>query len=276
MDQDQENLKRLKNLLQNMGIGTGGSYDPQTYEQKRADQYNLMEGGLDGYSCPICKNKGFVAGVRHNSVYDYWEWVLRSCSCTTMRNSANDLKASGLPTLDRYTLDKYETKEKWQKEFLELAERYRDERGNHWFFVGGQSGAGKTHICTALCVALISSGKKCMYMDWVTEGRRLASIVMQDEDYSKAINHYKKCDVLYIDDLYKGGVTAGILRLAFELINARYFAGKTTIISSQFTLPAVEKADQAVAGRIREMCEDFVYNIADDENKNYRTQWRRK
>lgn len=255
-----------------MGIGTGGSYEPESYNQKQADRYNLMDGTLDGYSCPICRNKGFVAGVYHNYLFDYWEWRLNPCSCNSLRTSENNLKASGLPTQDRYTLEKFEAKENWQREYLGLAERYRTGHDNQWFFVGGQSGAGKTHICTALAVSFINLGKKCMYMDWVTEGRRLASIVMQDEDYSKAINHYKKCDVLYIDDLYKGGVTAGILRLAFELINARYFAGKTTIISSQFTLPAIEKADQAVAGRIREMCGDYIYNIADDISKNYRTR----
>lgn len=59
---------------------------------------------------------------------------------------------------------------------------------------------------------------------------------------------------------------------AFEIINARYSAGKRTILSSETVLQDLFRLDGAVAGRIRERCENgaFVVQISKNTGRNHR------
>ena len=115
-------------------------------------------------------------------------------------------------------------------------------------------------------------------MLWRDEAGRLKSLV-NDEEYGDTIAEYKEVDVLYIDDLFKTGKSAdrkfqmptqGDINLAFEILNNRAMSGKTTIISTECTLPELIEIDEAIAGRIKQMSGDYCMSIAKDRNKNYR------
>jgi len=62
------------------------------------------------------------------------------------------------------------------------------------------------------------------------------------------------------------------VRIAFEILNARYNARLTTLISSELDIGELSKVDGAVAGRIKEMSGLFLSNIHSDESRDYR--WR--
>ena len=77
--------------------------------------------------------------------------------------------------------------------------------------------------------------------------------------------------MLYIDDFLKSHKhTDSELNIAFEVINGRYVSRKLTIISSEMTLSDIYNADEAIAGRIREMCGENVIAISADTKKNIR------
>lgn len=257
----------------------------EEYEKAKADKYNAMSGNLneeDGYNCNLCKNKGLIQTAVYVKDGDYWSPSLRMCSCQKARKALRQIKESGLnDVLAEYTLDKYEVNDQWQKTIKEKAENFL-KNPNGWFFVGGQSGCGKSHICTAICGKFLKRGIAVKYMRWRDEVTHLKSIITDSNAYREKIDEYKNIDVLYIDDLFKTGngydgkaqsPTSADIQIAFEILNYRY--GKKdliTIISSERTTHEILRIDEAIAGRISEMAKKTgsCININADINKNYR------
>ena len=92
------------------------------------------------------------------------------------------LKRSGLQDMaERYRFETYEAKTSWQKSILAAAECFCEEREG-WFYIGGQVGAGKTHICTAIANRLMLQGKGVRYMIWTEEATKLKALKTDDEN----------------------------------------------------------------------------------------------
>jgi DNA replication protein DnaC len=176
-----------------------------------------------------------------------------------------------------YTFDKFVASEPWQKSIKAAAMDYAD-NPEGWFFLGGQSGAGKTHLCTAICREFLLAGKRVMYMLWRDEIVKLKAMVNDSDEYRELIDRYKHADVLYIDDLFKTGKdkdnivqkpTAADVNVAFEIINYRYNNHDLkTIISSECTEDELLDIDEAIGGRIYERAKTFT--IAKNRERNYR------
>lgn len=233
---------------------------------------------LDNYNCDKCKNKGNIMYVQQSN--DTFYSVCKPCECQIKRAVLRKLKNSGLSKkVYSCTFDKYEAKEKWQKTLKETAIRFTKD-SNKWFYIGGQSGCGKTHLCTAICSYYIDQNKYVSYMQWKDDSTELKSNI-NTEKYSKMIQSLKTVDVLYIDDLFKTtkDQNGNLLRpsgadilLAFEILNNRYNNDLLTIISSERTIDEIIDIDEAIGGRIFEMCSDNGYLISmnKDIKKNYR------
>lgn len=281
-------MEAIAEAMKKLGISESGCkpYTREEYEQMKADSYNAGEGTLhlaDGYNCDKCKNKGFIAELRMAEVYGYKVETLVPCRCQKARNALSRLARSGLKdVVKKYTFENYEAADPWQEKIKEAAMRFCDSQGEEWFFIGGQSGAGKTHICTAIAVHFIRQGKELKYMLWRDEITRLKGLITEPEQYGQMMDALKNADVLYIDDIFKNGKddfgnvkqpTAADINAAFEIINYRYNnPGKITIISSERTLSEMNAIDEAIAGRIAEKSKEGGYciNLAKDAKKNWR------
>lgn len=262
------------------------SESPEQYEQAKADSYNALDGDLnkeDGYNCELCRNKGQISTVQYNEQFGYYFEALKPCKCTKIRNAIRRLNRSGLKNVvKKYTFENYETGEAWQQTIKERAERFCTEGCKDWFFIGGQSGAGKTHICTAIAVRAIKQGKAVCYMVWRDEAPRIKAIVNDASAYYEKVKELKETPVLYIDDLFKSGKddagnykppTAADINLAFEIINYRYNNPElVTIVSSERTLDELDNIDEAIAGRIAERSKPNGYciTLGRDKAKNWR------
>lgn len=260
--------------------------DPKEREQQKADMYNASKGNLneeDGYDCSICKNKGFVAVVTQNEQFGYYMESMLNCRCCRIRNAIRRLNRSGLKArVKACTFDRYETQDAWQKTIKETALRFCDSYNGEWFFIGGQSGAGKTHICTAAAIAKLKQGKELRYMEWREEVPKIKASITDSVRYADMMKELKEADVLYIDDLFKTGKnaegfaaqpTAADVNLAFEIINYRYNQPELiTIISSERTLIELMEIDEAITGRIAERTKahGFCINLKPDAQKNWR------
>ncbi len=258
----------------------------QELEQKKADLYNQSQGNLneqDGYECSVCKNKGFIAEVQYNEQFRYHYEVVVPCKCHKIRNAIQRLNRSGLKdAVKRYTFDKYQTPEPWQVKVKETAMRFCNDDDHTWFYIAGNSGSGKSHICTAIAVHYIRQGLDTHYMLWRDEIMRLKASVTEPEVYSKHIKTLKEVPVLYIDDFFKNGKgsdgksvppTAADVNAAFEIINYRYNTPQLiTIISSERTLAELMDIDEATAGRIVERAKEGGYclNMKRDSSRNWR------
>jgi DNA replication protein DnaC len=224
----------------------------------------------DGVDCPECLNRGYIARAANGTV------VSHECPCMARRRSLRALERSGLRHLvDEYTFERYETPEEWQREAKRAAMAYvADGGGGQWFCMSGAVGSGKTHLCTAICAALIAGGKSARYMRWRDDSSKLKAAITDAPEYARLIEPLKMADVLYIDDLLKTehgrSPTQGDVNLAFELLNARYINRELiTLISSERSARDLLRIDEAVGSRIYERSKGWHVEIS-GAGKNYR------
>lgn len=252
--------------------GTSAALDYRALLQMQKEQFNAGYGKLpsDIIDCPICRNKGYIMYTREFE--NGPENVMRRCRCMIERElgkSRDELNRC----CDGATLDRFRADTDWQKEILQKAVAYTEHGDGKFFWIGGQIGCGKTHICTGICRELMKS-RRVKVMFWSYELDRLKNF---DEcDYLDKVQKYLAPDVLYIDDFLKrrvqgGGISAADENIAYDIINGRYSAKKQTIISSELTLSAVMSVSQSVGSRIYERSmPDYCITIMSDTSKNYR------
>lgn len=244
----------------------------QCFELAMDDQikrYNEKQGEAV-YNCSICKNKGDIA-VNQDGVF-----TLKICDCVNTQNNLAKIAHSGLKdTINAYTLTTYQTSKEWQKQAKAMAMRYISDNFGKWFFAGGQSGAGKTHLCTAITAEFMRTGKTAKYMLWRDDVVRLKANVNEAKEYAVMMNELKNVDVLYIDDFFKTergkSVTQADINIAFELLNYRYINKHlNTIISSELLIDDIINIDEATGSRIYQTAKDYCLCIGYDKEKNYR------
>ena len=178
------------------------------------------------------------------------------------RRSIRRVRNSGMEDmLERYTFDNYETPDEFRRLIKQRAIEFtKDDSG--WFYMYGQSGSGKTHVCTAICKAFIDSGVEVYYMNWRDESVILKADVNDKDVYAEKMRKLKNVPVLYIDDFLKAGNTAPDIKLAFELLNGRYNNSKLrTVISCELTLQGLFQIDEAIGGRIYERAKMKNYMV---------------
>lgn len=209
--------------------------------------------------CPKCEGKGYTVRIQDGIVYS------RECECRIKERVQKRIRESGLTGLiDRYTLESYAATEDWQRKAKAKAISYLADGGKSWFFISGTPGSGKTHICTAIVGKLIEANKNVRYMLWREEAPRLKALINDRGIYDAEMRKLKDCEVLYIDDFFKGSVTDGDINLAFELINDRYNTQKATIISGEKDIAAILNIDEAIGSRIYERSKGYCL-----KNPNY-------
>lgn len=239
--------------------------------ENRVAAYNLTTGKDDGtgLDCIKCRNRGDVAFATDTGTF-----CIRKCDCAGMRLTIKRLQRVGLwEKAQKCKLRNFETSTPSQIKLKDTVQHYIADRERQWLALCGQSGSGKTHLCTAafvkLCYDLGAAGE---YLVWTAGARKLKAAALDDED--GLLEKFKRCELLYIDDLFKGRQGAepsdADIRLAFELLDYRYNQSLPTIISSEFTFAGLLNIDQAIASRIKEKCGPYLVSIAPDASKNYR------
>ena len=235
----------------------------------RVKALNDKQGDLQGYNCKRCKNKGWIYQAVDGEIKEY------RCTCMETRHTLAIAKKSGIyEQLTRCKLNNFDIESTYQEKMLDTAKRFLNDPNPQWIYYGGQSGCGKTHICTAIFGQLIKRGLSARYITWRGEVAELKRYIKDPDKYAKRINEYKTVDVLYIDDLFKvgrGSITSADINVAFELFDYRYIhSGKITLISSELTLNEVVALDEAIGSRIREKCGEYVCLIGKDLDRNQR------
>lgn len=256
---------------------------PEEYERFKVDGLNAAVGDRnkeDGYDCPECKNKGYKAKLKEVNGRMYQ--TIEDCKCVPVRNAIMKMQRSGLKdVIKECTFDKWIATEEWQKTVKAAAMNYAKEPEG-WFFIGGQPGCGKSHICTAISRELLLAGKQLVYMQWREDTVKAKTLFKEPEQRQSLINSFKYAEVLYIDDLFKTGKnpdgseqrpSSADITLAFEILNYRYNKPDClTIISSELVFDKLEIIDEAIAGRMYQRSGLNWFNIARDKAKNYRTR----
>ena len=155
-------------------------YERRLKEQEKADKFNGEKGDLPYYDCPKCKNKGGMLIVKYVDEYDDYISFWRDCECMKVRRSRQLTDDSGLKKMQKnYTFENYSTDTQWQENVKKSALEYSKEK-SAWFYIGGQSGSGKTHICTAIASKHLEQGKAVRYFLWRENGTKLKNLLSSD------------------------------------------------------------------------------------------------
>ena len=212
------------------------------------------------YKCQKCQDRGYI-------IIDRLTLTVEECECAIKARNLKRLERSGLSDLaKRYTFDSFKTSEDWQKQAKDKALTYLKAPKGAWFFIGGHSGSGKTHLCTAMCNSLINGGADVKYFKWREDTPRIKALINDADRYDAEMKKLSDIQVLYIDDFFKGLVSGGDINFAYQLLNDRYNTQRRTIISSELDIESLMKIDEAIAGRIYEMSKNYCVLA---QNVNY-------
>jgi len=231
----------------------------------KVDAINSVPGELEHYDCKACLNRGYVARRDGDSI------TTAACGCMAERRFRRRIADSGLShLLEKCTFDRYTTSEPWQQRANDMAQQYVANAASGWFCALGSVGAGKTHLCVAICNALLST-REIRWMQWRDDSNHLKSVINEPDQYGAMINKLKSVSVLYIDDLFKGkSPTKADINLAYEILNHRYAGNKSTIISSELTMAELLDVDEGVGSRIYERSKGYVVEFSGQKNQRLR------
>lgn len=178
------------------------------------------------------------------------------------------IEESGLkPQLKNKTFDNYHDKKSWQKRAKRLCQEYAESPDGKWLLVSGPTGCGKTHLCTAVVKALYDKQIPVWYMLYRDDINSLKPMQGVDpEERGRKMKLFKTVKALYIDDLYKGGITKAELSVMFELIDYRYRNNLQTIVSTELELQQMIDIESAIAGRIIEKSKKVLIKYGEDRN----------
>ena len=228
--------------------------------------------------------RGWIARIAGTKALCIWCRILVLCTGNAGAWESEvilqRMERSGLKNLvEQYTFDQFVDQEPFQKKLKAGALDFLRNHDRQWFFAGGQVGAGKTHLCTAIAVAFLKKGMGVRYMMWCDDSAKLKSVVNDCEEYERRIQPLKTIPVLYIDDFFKTSLddrgskkmpTQADVRLAFEILNYRYNNNCITILSSEWTVDEILHCDEAVGSRIYQRTKEHCFVIGQDRRKNYR------
>lgn len=240
------------------------------FVEKLRSEGRLIERNADSYTCPYCKDDGFIT-YRNEDGYD----VSMECECSKRKRLERKLRKSGI-TLGEFeskTLDSFKADNPEAAEMKSMAVKYLGDPKALGIGYFGKSGTGKTHICIAICQEFMRNrGVDCRYFSYRADMQKLLRSYYEDS-YWQQVDELCAVPVLYIDDLLKfaksarGEVLESELRIAYDIINTRYINKRRTIFSSEYTVNEILDIDEALGSRIYSMVKPYGMKC---EGKNRR------
>lgn len=224
------------------------------------------------YKCDECQDSGWILIPQ-----EHRQPLAIACECRKIELLKNEWKVSGINTeMSTHKFSNFEVWNKAAERAKETAIAYyhdfsevRGKRRNSIIFCG-QVGSGKSHLSIALALNFLQKKIKVVYMPYRDVITKIKQNMLDADYYSKMISKYQICEVLLIDDLFKGKVNESDLNIVFEIINYRYLNYLPIIVSSEFHIERLLNFDEGVGSRIYEMSKDYVVEIEKDMHFNYR------
>lgn len=221
------------------------------------------------FPCKRCGGTGWI--------FYRMEGVDKACRCPECREVRDMhlyLRSSGIKpeNYEAFTMERFKTDNIMAYEMKKLAQGFlRDPNAKGLGFFG-RPGTGKTHICIATCQAM---KREHHYWQYRREIQRIKAVMYKNLDrYDEMIARVSQLPWLYIDDLFKGAIKGNEMQsqdqqIMFDIINSRYVNRMPTIVSSEFPLDEITRADEGIGSRLKEMLEPYVYTVR-GENRRLR------
>lgn len=224
------------------------------------------------YNCNRCSDTGWILVPQKNK-----QPLAISCDCREIEKIKNEWEYSGINLeQSNHTFANFKAWNESSQVVKDTALSYynefntiRNQRRNSILFCG-QVGSGKTHCSIALALNFLKQRIKVVYMPYRDVITKIKQNMLDHEYYTKTISKYQLCEVLLIDDLFKGKVNESDINIVFEIINYRYLNFLPIIVSSEFPIDKLLYFDEAIGSRIYEMSKNYIVEIENDIANNYR------
>lgn len=182
----------------------------------------------------------------------------------------DEFRSKGFKNFDKDTVENeviqaYNKAIRYSRDF----EKIRNERVNSIALLGN-SGIGKTHLLMAIANNLLARGVEVIYFPWV-EG--MENLLDFKGDRKPTIERMQQCEVLFLDDLFKGrdNPTPFQFETAWGILNYRYLNNKPILVSSERSISDLLGIDEAFGSRIAEMTRKYRVVVHGDRDiLNYR------
>lgn len=211
---------------------------------------NMRYGTETGGNCKVCKNRGYI--VQKDG--EYKRHVV--CECMEKRKNRQMITGSVYAELiTSKTFENYQIDEEWQKACLHSVKFWTNQKQYPFLYLGGQSGAGKTHLGVAAFYSLVQRGVKGKYVSWRSESRDLKMRMTEFGFYDEKIRELKRVPLLMLDDFLwtnKSDPTEEDLKLAKEIIDERQAKRLRTIFTANYTIKDLNALSEVIGGRIYE------------------------
>ena len=235
-------------------------------QQKTSEDLYKDDNTLGLKDCKLCNGVGMILTKKDGISYS------RECECFRKKLSIERFNKTEIANKKEYTFKGYEANNQWQKDILKKAKTYVRDFKDNWFYIGGQIGAGKTHICTAILRNIGELNNiSYTYIKCDEELEKLKQLTYeQQEEYSQIMFNLKNTGLLFIDDFFRKTPTEADKAKIFDIINFRYLNNKPCIFSSEKILFEILSIDEAIGSRIFEKAKNFNIEIEKEVVKNYR------
>jgi DNA replication protein DnaC len=230
------------------------------------------------YECEVCKDEEWVLIQEFDETGKLIKDFARQCECAVKKRVRRLMSSSRITSeFQQKTFKNFEQKGRpeivqraYKKAYdyvLAFGEIRRSRRNSVALL--GRPGCGKTHLLMAVANNLLSKGIEVVYFPWV-EG--FNEIKDDFDKLEERITRLKRCEVLYIDDMFKGRgkPTDFQLEQLFGIINYRYLENLPIMVSSDRSVEDILNIDEGTGSRIFEMCKDYRVTLAGGHELNYR------
>lgn len=225
-------------------------------------------------NCPVCNDTGFEIRTRADG-----NSTAIPCACSLKSRGDRLLRSAGIPRrYDHCTLDSFESHDSTTKSHA-FAKRVALDWVERWPSVGngllflGKPGTGKTHVAVGIARELIvTKGARILFY----EQRQLLKEIQTTFDAgasrseSEVLRPVIDCEVLILDDLGAGRITAWARDALHDVIVQRYNDDKAMILTSNYPtgdpdeggerprdlagLTLKDRLGDALMSRLYEMC----------------------
>ena len=218
--------------------------------------------GCNGEPCQKRRNQYWLPKIEPNP-FGGWRIADARCKIGSLRRLKEFSARCQVP--EKYaalSFDDYEETPQ-NRQSLKIARWFVAKRPLKSLYFFGECGTGKTFLASLIAKEFFLDYKDVVFGDvpqLLAEIKRTFNI--PNKDGGAIIDHYGKCDLLVLDDLGAGQVTDWKVGVLYEIINSRYGAGKSMIITSNFDLDGLSKrlasgdpySSKRIVSRLSEMC----------------------
>jgi DNA replication protein DnaC len=222
--------------------------------------------------CEKCRDTGWILVEKENSAP-----LAVSCECRELEKVRNQWQAAGInPENSKKTFSNFEVWNEYSRRAKDAATAYYMDFHNirhcekNSIMLCGQVGCGKTHLSIALALNLMKKNIKVVYMPYRDIITKIKQNMLDEEYYKKSISKYQLCDVLLVDDLFKGKINDSDINIMFEILNYRNLNHLPIIVSTEFTVEKLLTFDEGIGSRIYEMCKNYIVEVDKGKDNNYR------